>query len=76
MQETVMKQFIPFSDEWFDQGLPLPGPLVPYCNGMRCVHELEREPDPRMSSADALVDREPRGQAAARDIVPVFSSGT
>lgn len=42
MQELAMKQFIPFSDEWFERGLPLPGPLVPYASGMHCLHELDR----------------------------------
>lgn len=37
-----MKQFIPFSDDWFESGAPLPGPLVPYRSGLPCLHELER----------------------------------
>lgn len=35
-----MRQFIPFSDDWFERDSAMPGPLVPYRCGMPCRHAL------------------------------------
>lgn len=46
-EEAVMKQFIPFNDEWFDHPERMPAELVPYQYGVPCQHELAPRPDQR-----------------------------
>ena len=76
MQEMVMKQFIPFSDEWFERGLPLPGPLVPYRSGVACLHELEaRRTQCTAPIAPSTVKMSP-ACAPIRTAVPALSSST
>lgn len=69
-----MKQFVPFSDDWFESDAPLPGPLVPYRSGLPCLHELERHQ--RTAPTVPSMPSESPTCAPIFTAVPAFSSST
>ncbi len=71
-----MRQFIPFSDDWFERDAPLPGPLVPYRCGMSCAHEAGRRPDQRTVPTAPSIDKVSPTRAPIFTAVPAASSST
>lgn len=74
-----MKQFVPFTDDWFERDGALPGPLVPYRADLPCrrlLGDAEAAPDQRTSPRSAWIDSVSPIATPMRAALPPASSST
>lgn len=74
-----MKQFVPFTDDWFECQDSLPGPLVPFRIELPCRHLLDADaaaPDQRTSPRSAWIESTSPSATPMRAALPPASSRT
>jgi hypothetical protein len=61
-----MRQFVPMSDDVFDDPHRFEGPLVPYRCGVPCWHQLREASPERAQQPPAIPAEEPAVVSASR----------